>query len=223
MCTAIRPPAAVVKRPRLSSSAAQGMWLFFRFPSSVLSMAESLGISSETRSHLSLLTNGSFMSLNHPSNLQASEFQLSSGQLGQRFLQARGLWLTALCVAVMAASGCQEQRYPTVKYPTTWAELQQMQSAEIAMPVDTSYAQGDMASFKKAILSPEFAAALDQFDASEIPSSFNDEARKKSKDEAVAQYRKCIELLKSNGPQDEVKAAYEAASAAFRSVSAPLE
>ncbi len=91
------------------------------------------------------------------------------------------------------------------------------------MPVDTSYAQGDMASFKQAILSPEFTAALDQFEASTIPSSFKDEARQKAKDEAVAQYRKCIELLKSNGPQNEVKAAYEAASAAFRDVGAPRE
>jgi len=85
------------------------------------------------------------MQLNRLSILGSPEFWLSCAPL-QRFGRIGALWFSVLCV-VFAVSGCREQRYPNIEYPP-WAELQQMQSTEIAMPVDTSYAQGDMASFK---------------------------------------------------------------------------
>jgi hypothetical protein len=146
----------------------------------------------------------------------AEENMLRFLLLGSR--SARKSLLVA-AVGALLLSGCGDDRIPKLNYPK-WDELATMQSTELTMPIDTLYSQGDFAGFKKAIQSPQFAEALDRFDKSSIPGGFDNETRRRAKADAVANYRKCLELIKTNGSKAAISEAYDAAQASMRIVGA---
>ncbi len=131
--------------------------------------------------------------------------------------QCRGRCIGILLLA-WVASGCSSgDAPPKLTYPV-WDELKQLQSPEIMMPIDMPFSTKDMTGFKKGILSPRFAAAVEKFKESEPPQAFADDDRKTAKEEAVASFLKCIELAKSKGSDIDLKKSYEAGRDALRQV-----
>ncbi len=110
-----------------------------------------------------------------------------------------------------------DQEYPR------WDEFVTLTSTEVLMPIDTTFAQEDWKGFSKALNNPEFKAALEAFDKSELPSHFATEERAKAKADAVADYRECLKLAGSKGNTRQLKAAYESARQNLNKVAAPIK
>ncbi|MEQ8633627.1 hypothetical protein [Gimesia maris] len=110
-----------------------------------------------------------------------------------------------------------DQEYPQ------WDEFVTLTSTEVLMPIDTAFAQEDWKGFNKALNNPEFKAALDAFEKSELPSHFATDERAKAKADAVADYRECIKLAGSNGNTKQIKEAYESARQNLNKVAAPIK
>lgn len=131
----------------------------------------------------------------------------------------------SLSFFVLLISGCSD---PTAKmqidqeYPQ-WDEFTTLTSTEVLMPIDTAFAQENWKGLSKALNSPEFKAALDAFEQSELPSQFATEERAKAKADAVTQYHECIKIAGSNGNKKKLKEAYESARQNLNKVAAPIQ
>ena len=133
-------------------------------------------------------------------------------------LNSRFLPQLACLSLLMLACGCSSGKTPMKQDFPPWPELQQLQSTEIMMPIDTSFASNNTAGFTKALQSPAFATAVDKFAAATIPSGYDDPARKQAQEDVVARYRKCIALAKSGASADELKKTYASAKEAMSKV-----
>ena len=110
-----------------------------------------------------------------------------------------------------------DQEYPK------WDEFVTLTSTEVLMPIDTTFAREDWKGFNKALNNPEFQAALEAFDKSELPAHFAIGERAKAKADVVADYQECIKLAGSNGNTKQLKKAYESARQNLNKVAAPIK
>lgn len=133
--------------------------------------------------------------------------------------------LLSILFFVLFVTGCSD---PAAKmkidqeYPQ-WDEFATLTSTEVLMPIDTAFAQEDWRGLNKALNAPEFKAALDAFEQSELPSQFATDERAKAKADAVTQYRECIKIAGSNGNKKKLKEAYESARQNLNKVAAPIK
>jgi hypothetical protein len=123
--------------------------------------------------------------------------------------------LVAAAFSVLLLCGCTSQAEKTMGggeaffYP----ELETFDQ-EGLFSVGYPASKGNWVEARKAGKNPNFAKAIATFEASNLPSGFDD--RKPAKDEVVAAAKAFHEKAKGSGPNDEVEKAYETLKEALK-------
>lgn len=120
-----------------------------------------------------------------------------------------------LCLtALILTQGCGNpgEKMSSSEEAVTFEAMQTFES-NVGMAVGYPAEMGDWNEVKAAAANEDYAAGVAALESAELPAAMSD--KQAARDEVISAAKKLQELAKNNGSTDEIKAAYEAMSAAL--------